>query len=295
MIFYETHLDEKLQGNLATALKDIDSTYKSKFIEGMKELDIDFSRAIDKAVYVKSARDSRLKSPQYVVIGVYSKPDGSKGMVAYRPKTGAVVDRKNETLIDKNGDKVTVKNFGSLSWTKWLGFMTDVYVIDTETCAKYSTTMSNKAKARDQRMSTSASTNKSTGAVSVLKDEPPSRVKSKTKATKPEGELDDAEKDKLAKKIDKRAQKSFYKIYKRTDTRLVLVPTEKGWGLPDILVDYREKSPTRPYVRSGSIADGLVGREFDRNDLTTLIIFLEKASNLIKSLSSDSELYKLFK
>lgn len=294
MNFFENHLDEKLQGNLATALKDIDSSYKSKFIAGMKDLDIDFSRSIDKAVYVKSARDSRLKSPQYVVIGVYSKPNGSKGMVAYRPKTGAVVDRKNETLIDKDGDEVTVKNFGSLSWTKWLGLMTDVYVIDTETCAKYSTTRSNKDKARAQRMSTNASSNKSTGAVSVLKDEPPSKVKSRTKATKPIEEPENSEKEKLAKKLEKRAQKANYKIFRRTDTRIVLVPTEKGWGLPDILIDYREKSPTRPYVRSSSIADGLVGREFDRNDLTTLMIFLEKASDLVKSLSADSELYKLF-
>lgn len=130
MNFFENHLDEKLQGNLADALRKLNPTYKQKFLKSLEDLDIDFSRSIDKAVRVKSARDSRLKSGDYVIIGVYDKPDGTKGMVSYQPKVGPLLEIKNEDIIDRDGNEVTVKAFGPLSWTKWLKLMTDVYVIN---------------------------------------------------------------------------------------------------------------------------------------------------------------------
>ena len=149
MNFFETHLDEKLQGNLADALRKLDPTYKQKFLKSLEDLDIDFSRSIDKAVRVKSARDSRLKSGDYVIIGVYDKPDGTKGMVSYQPKVGPLLEIKNEDIIDRDGNAVTVKAFGPLSWTKWLKLMTDVYVINRSEATSLKETRAVKQAYRD--------------------------------------------------------------------------------------------------------------------------------------------------
>lgn len=148
MNFFENydHLDEKLQGNLADALRKLDPTYKQKFLKALEDLDIDFSRSINKAVLVRNARDPRLKSGDYVVIGVYSKPDGTKGMVAYRPKVGPLLEIHNEDMIDRDGNAVTVKAFGPLSWTKWLKLMTDVYVIN-----RYEATSLKETRATKER------------------------------------------------------------------------------------------------------------------------------------------------
>lgn len=142
-----SHLDEKLQGNLADALRKLNPTYKSKFIRALADLDIDFSRSINKAVKVKNGKDPRLQSDQYVAIGVYSKPDGTKGMVAYQPTVGPVLELKNETLLDRDGKEVTIKAFGPLSWAKWLKLMTDVYIIDRG----QATSLADTRKAKEQR------------------------------------------------------------------------------------------------------------------------------------------------
>lgn len=149
MNFFENHLDEKLQGNLADALRKLNPTYKQKFLKSLEDLDIDFSRSIDKAVRVKSARDSRLKSGDYVIIGVYNKPDGTKGMVSYQPKVGPLLEIKNEDIIDRDGNEVTVKAFGPLSWTKWLKLMTDVYVINRSEATSLKETRAVKQAYRD--------------------------------------------------------------------------------------------------------------------------------------------------
>lgn len=293
MTFVRTHLDEKLQGNLATALKDIDSSYKSKFIEGLSSLDIDFSRSINKAVLVKSARDKRLKSPQYAVIGVYSKLDGTKGVVAYQPTVGPIVDKKSETVVNKSGEEVTVRSFGALSWTKWLGLMTDVYVIDTNESTSLKSTLKSKEDKRASRIASQKASKQASrlGASSVTKGQAP--IKSQSKSVEVP-EVSDAERKAIFSKVEDSAKKYDYKVSRRTKDRIVLSSTVKGWGLPDILIDYRPKSPTRPLVRAGVISDEILMRELDHNDLTTIMIYFERVAKLLTRISKTTDLYKIF-
>lgn len=142
-------LNEKLQGELADALKQTSPSSKTNLINGLRALDIDFSRSIDKAVLVKSARDARLKDPDNVVIGVFKGARDQKlRIVAYQPKVGPVSETKNIIVEKPNGETEKIANFGDLSWTRWLGIMSSVYVINKNDASKLSQLDRGKKKER---------------------------------------------------------------------------------------------------------------------------------------------------
>lgn len=134
-----SELNEKLKGELADALKQTSPSSKVNLINGLEALDIDFSRSINKAVLVKSARDPRLKDSSNIIIGVFKGArDGKLRIVAWQVGVGPVSNTTNIIVEKPDGTTEKIADFARITWTKWISLMSSIYIINKNDAVKLS-------------------------------------------------------------------------------------------------------------------------------------------------------------